>query len=187
MKFFSNKGFHKSTVDEIAAAAWVGKGTVYRRFGDKRALFMTVVDTYLTETLAFVGKAVEAESTPTARLRAFTTAYLEYFTNRSEFFVLIMKELGSFGEEFRESVIRKYLAHVDIIEECVKDGISEGVMKDVDTRAAAFALFAMASGALRRWLFSGEAFALEKDGEVVLEIFMDGMLKRVTRAGRSSQ
>src|SRR5262249_31690633 len=42
-KIFVERGFEGASIDEIAEAARAGKPTIYARFGDKRALFTTVV------------------------------------------------------------------------------------------------------------------------------------------------
>ena len=41
---FSRQGFHKTDVEIIARRAGVGKGTVYRHFGNKRKLFLAVME-----------------------------------------------------------------------------------------------------------------------------------------------
>ena len=42
-KIFVERGFEGASIDEIAEAARAGKTTIYARFGDKRALFTTVM------------------------------------------------------------------------------------------------------------------------------------------------
>ncbi|MCD4696056.1 MAG: TetR/AcrR family transcriptional regulator [Bacteroidales bacterium] len=41
---FSKFGFHKTTVDEIARAAYKAKGSVYYHFKSKEGLFQRVID-----------------------------------------------------------------------------------------------------------------------------------------------
>ena len=41
---FSEKGFADATVDEVADLAGVGKGTVYRHFGNKEDLMTVIFD-----------------------------------------------------------------------------------------------------------------------------------------------
>lgn len=41
---FARKGYHRALVDEVAKAAGVGKGTVYRYFRDKEDLFFSILD-----------------------------------------------------------------------------------------------------------------------------------------------
>ena len=43
-ELFRGKGVGAVSMDEIAAAAGVGKGTLFRRFGDKRGLVIALLD-----------------------------------------------------------------------------------------------------------------------------------------------
>ncbi len=42
-KEFDTKGFHGVNIDEVAAGLSIGKGTIYRHFGNKTSLFLYVV------------------------------------------------------------------------------------------------------------------------------------------------
>lgn len=42
-KEFEKKGFHLANVEEVADKIGIGKGTIYRHFGNKASLFMSVV------------------------------------------------------------------------------------------------------------------------------------------------
>src|SRR4051812_17623609 len=43
-KLFAERGVDAVTMDDVAGAAGVGKGTLYRRFGDKGGLAMALLD-----------------------------------------------------------------------------------------------------------------------------------------------
>lgn len=51
-RVFARKGYHKTLVSDIVAAAGVGQGTFYRSFRDKRHLLQTLVEEFLSELLA---------------------------------------------------------------------------------------------------------------------------------------
>jgi len=48
-RLFGERGFQKTTLEDVAAAAQVSRPLVYRYFGDKRALFELVVDRVLRQ------------------------------------------------------------------------------------------------------------------------------------------
>jgi TetR/AcrR family transcriptional repressor of mexJK operon len=61
---FLRDGFGMATMDDIAAAAGVGKQTVYRHFGSKEALFLGLVQSMCAEAIS--STAVSAHSTKRA-------------------------------------------------------------------------------------------------------------------------
>jgi AcrR family transcriptional regulator len=68
-------------MDDVAAAAGVGKGTLYRRFGDKSGLAAALLDARESELQAAIlsGPPPLGPGAPPAdRLAAFVSAYLAY-------------------------------------------------------------------------------------------------------------
>ena len=47
---FAQKGFHKATTKEIAAAAGVSEGTIYNYFNNKRDLLLAMVEMFTTQS-----------------------------------------------------------------------------------------------------------------------------------------
>ncbi|GAA0489185.1 TetR family transcriptional regulator [Paractinoplanes deccanensis] len=58
-------------LDEVAKAAGVSKGTIYHRFGSRRALIDAVVDDLVAERLRDIIEAVEALDDPLARFEDY--------------------------------------------------------------------------------------------------------------------
>lgn len=58
-KLFAEKGYYKTTVDEIAANSGVVRGTVLHYFSCKERLFNAVLDSLEQETMAAVSEAAE--------------------------------------------------------------------------------------------------------------------------------
>src|SRR5690348_4450384 len=80
---FAARGVDAVSMDDVVAAAGVGKGTLYRRFGDKSGLAAAVLDEKERELQTAIlsgppplGPGAE----PGRRLRAFIAAYVEYVT-----------------------------------------------------------------------------------------------------------
>jgi len=48
-KTFARSGYHKTLISDIVTEAGVGQGTFYRNFGDKRGIFETLMDGFLSE------------------------------------------------------------------------------------------------------------------------------------------
>lgn len=71
LELFSDKGFHGTNTKEIAAAAGVATGTLYRYFRDKKAVFMGVwvrMETGMRERIFGFGRRLAGERPKPRRL-----------------------------------------------------------------------------------------------------------------------
>lgn len=67
---FWRKGLREATMQDLAAASGVQRGSLYNAYGDKEAIFLRAFDQYAAEFLEAAGRAL-AEGDPAARLRKF--------------------------------------------------------------------------------------------------------------------
>ncbi|MEY2457302.1 MAG: TetR/AcrR family transcriptional regulator, transcriptional repressor for nem operon, partial [Acidimicrobiaceae bacterium] len=56
---FWSVGYAGTTMDAIAAATGLGKGSLYGAFGDKRRLFLRVFDGYCTDVVEQVRQSLD--------------------------------------------------------------------------------------------------------------------------------
>lgn len=80
-RLLKDEGFNAVSVDRIAAEANVGKGTIFRRFGDRAGLMRALMDVTMREFQdAFLGgpPPLGPGAPPTERLEAFVDAFLEW-------------------------------------------------------------------------------------------------------------
>jgi AcrR family transcriptional regulator len=86
-RLFDERGVEAVTMDEVVAAAGVGKGTLFRRFRDKGGLAAALLDQYETELqqrLLTGPPPLGPGAPPAERLGAFVAAYLDYVHARLE-------------------------------------------------------------------------------------------------------
>ena len=80
-RLFAARGVAAVSMDDIAASAGVGKGTLYRRFGDKSGLAAALLDereSRLQAAMLGGPPPLGPGAPPADRLAAFTAAYLEF-------------------------------------------------------------------------------------------------------------
>jgi AcrR family transcriptional regulator len=118
---FAQHGVQAVSMDAIAAAAGVGKGTLFRRFGDKAGLAEALLDEQernLQEAIlsgpAPLGPGTEGEPpAPGERLHAFVAAYFDYLTAHLD--LIRMSETGSPGVRYRIGAYRFWHRHVSLL------------------------------------------------------------------------
>lgn len=132
-RLFAEHGVEAVSMDQVAAAAGVGKGTLFRRFGDKAGLAVALLDARerVLQEGVLSGPAPLGPGAPEAeRLVAFAEAYLDY---AFEYLPLVrMSETASPGARYRIGAYRFWARHVAIL-----------LPHDEDPECAAHALLAM--------------------------------------------
>jgi len=95
---FAANGYNQTDVQEIADRIGVGKGTVYRHFGNKEALFLAAVAHARDKLIAAVDASKELETDPLLEMRACITGILRFFDSHREIVELIIEERALFRD-----------------------------------------------------------------------------------------
>ncbi len=111
-RLFAERGVEQVSMDEIAHAAGVGKGTLYRRFGDRSGLAMAILDANdreLQHEILRGDPPLGPGAPPRERLMAFMDAMIDHLERRGALLVAV----GS--ARYRTSVYAAYHLHVAIL------------------------------------------------------------------------
>lgn len=112
-RLFAEHGVDGVSTDAVALAAGVGKGTVFRRFGDKAGLAAALLDARerrLQEQL-LSGPPPLGPGAPAAdRLEAFVRAYVAHLSRTLD--LVRMSETAAPGARYRIGSYRLWRAHV---------------------------------------------------------------------------
>lgn len=84
LRVFAKRGFASARISDIAAAAGIGKGTVYLYFASKEDLLMGVFESRVDEILSMIDELVVSRVTPQEGLRAFFDAALNLVASNVE-------------------------------------------------------------------------------------------------------
>jgi AcrR family transcriptional regulator len=95
---FARRGFAKTDLQTVADGLGVAKGTLYRYFRSKQALFLAAVDWGMHLLLGRMERATEERPDPLDRIAAGVHAYLSFFDQRPEFAELLIQERAQFKD-----------------------------------------------------------------------------------------
>ncbi|MFI6843100.1 TetR/AcrR family transcriptional regulator [Kitasatospora sp. NBC_00085] len=120
-RLFAEHGVEAVSMDQVAAEAGVGKGTLFRRFGDKAGLGVALLDAReraLQEAIlrgpAPLGPGDGSpQARPAERLAAFVDAYLDYLLEHLD--LVRMSETASRGARYRIGAYRFWHRHAAVL------------------------------------------------------------------------
>lgn len=137
-RLFREKGVEAVSMDAVAAEAGVGKGTLFRRFGDKSGLAVALLDErerHLQERILTGPPPLGPDAPATDRLEAFLDAYLDYLFGHLD--LVRVSETASPGARYRIGAYRFWHRHVAILLAAARAEIDGDVLAHTLLAAAA--------------------------------------------------
>jgi AcrR family transcriptional regulator len=92
-RLFGERGYERTRLDDIAAAAGVTKPIVYRHFDSKRDLYLALLDRHRDDLPGFID-SMPAQGTAEERLRAVLDTWLDYVEARSYAWKMLFRDTG---------------------------------------------------------------------------------------------
>jgi len=152
---FFERGFHRPTMDDLAARAQVSKGTVYLYFESKEEILAHLLLEGLQLLLEGLraGQQEAALLSPADRLRAVAMAYFRFFQEQPSYFRLIMAfDRGRFEESISSRLYKRVLncslKGLSLLSQIIEAGKEEGVFDVEDSWQAAGSVWAAINGVL---------------------------------------
>ncbi|WP_051969390.1 TetR/AcrR family transcriptional regulator [Kitasatospora azatica] len=148
-RLFAEQGVGAVSLDAIATAAGVGKGTLFRRFGSKAGLAAALLDAEdraLQERILFGPPPLGPGADAATRIIAFFDAYLELLERNLE--LIRLSETAAPGARYRVGSYQLWRQHLSMLlaESC----------PGLDTEVTAHLLLAPVAGELHHALRSAE-------------------------------
>ena len=175
---FATKGFNDATVDDIANAAGVAKGTVYLYYRSKRDVYFSALKFGIQQMYAALDEQLKAESTTEGKLRALIAVKLAYFDENRDFFKIYYSELGNLcihpgaiDSEFKTL----YLEQAKVIESILKEGARKKVLRAVRAEQAAFAISDIIRGVVTQRLLGWSKSKTTQDVEFIFDLIWKGI------------
>lgn len=115
-RLFRERGVECTSMDAIAQAAGVGKGTLFRRFGDRSSLVRALLEereAAFQEAFIRGAPPLGPGAPPADRLVAFGHGVLDMLDCSGD--LILAAETGAPGVRFRSSVYQAYRTHVQML------------------------------------------------------------------------
>ena len=147
---FADKGFHAALMDEVAARAGIGKGTIYRYFDSKQELFFSILDSGGEELQAALASAGSARMAPDRKLKTMISAMADVMM-RNQPLMKLLPEIGHDESKKRHGRIRQQnKAVVALMAAEIAEGIKAGVFRRGDAQLWARLITVMTHAAFHR-------------------------------------
>ena len=133
---FLEQGFNETSMREIAAAAGIGKATLYDYLKNKDEILLYFFEREIQEMYGRA-EAIARESLPVAeKLRRIVQAQLEYWVARRAFYPKLALEAQRLALPSQQRIQAARHAYQDMLRGLIEEGIREGAFRPVDAMLA---------------------------------------------------
>src|SRR5260370_35344355 len=144
---FGTQRFHEVRMEDIASAAGVGKGTIYRYFSDKEDLYLALLERASKQMHERLERAVRNIRGANAKLKAIVSAIITFFDEQPHLLSLIQRAEVLRGPDFPWKKTRQEM--LGLVTGLLEEGNAQGEISARDPELVALLLLAGLRGLLR--------------------------------------
>lgn len=183
IQVFAQKGFENATIQDIADAAGIGKGTVYQYFDRKEEILLQVAAEIFEEMENEIRALGESDMPVEEKIRALFSQFMVIADTMESFFLVYLEIWQIYMRAQRYGIsmfvmndmlieYRKFLA--DIIEK----GKEEGIFRDdIDSMSLSIFLIASLDGVAFHYYINRKSMDIKKVCNDFLDSFLRGIKK----------
>ena len=169
---FLKKGFHETSMQEIASAAGLGKSTLYDYFKTKDKILIYFFEDQLDDMTTEAQKIAMQNAAADVRLRKIMEAYIESLQANKSLFLRLSIESQRLKLDSQKQIQDKRHAYQDMIRALIQEGIREGVFRKVNSLLAARLLISGMAPVVYGSRLTGTPQEMLKE---TLDIFFNGI------------
>ncbi len=180
-RVFAEQGFHEATVDEIAEAAGVAKGTVYLYYHSKKDIYWAALKHGVAALYEELKKEMDNAGTVEAKIHAFIATKVYFFEQHHDFFKIYYSEFGNafahptqIHEEFKEL----YACQAKLLEAALQEGIKQKSVRNVRRSATASAISDITRGIITQRLLGWLKGNVDEEIEFTFDLVWKGIGNR---------
>ena len=184
IQLFAERGYANTSTAEIARASGVSEGTIFKHYGTKDNLLLSVILPFVSELFPQMAQEVVketfTENTTTFEefLRSLLKNRVEFITENKEIFQVLIKEI-MYKDELRKELLPYAMAHVPpIFKHVVNEFKERGELIDLPAERIMKNLLTFLGGFfVSRFLLIDNYTVSEEEIEDAIQFVMSGLRK----------
>lgn len=176
-RVFTERGYEKSTMSDIAREAGVSDGLAYRYFSSKRELLQVVLDEFYARIIAHNEEWVAREEGFFAKLETLIREHVRLLvedTGLVRLFIAEVRSLEGYQGSKTYELNRRYTS---ILTDILAEGANQGLIgSSVDSRLVRDMIFGGVEHLAWRRILTGQEVDAEEIARSMTKILLHGML-----------
>jgi AcrR family transcriptional regulator len=175
LRLFREKGYHATSMQDIAAAVGLYKGSLYHYIAGKEDLLVQVFERAMGTLLADVERIVADTSLqPSAQLRLIVRAHVEAVSENLDALTVYFHEFRALAGASLANVRAQRERYAQLVSEIVSRGVRLGEFATADVGVATLGLLGMCNWVCQ-WYQPGGRLSAGEIGEFFADLVLKGL------------
>lgn len=184
-RLFARHGYADADTQLLADEMGVGKGTIYRYFPSKKALFLAAADRVMRQMREQIDLAIKNVFDPLDRIAVAIRTFLEFFASNPDFVELLMQERAQFKDRNEPTYFQHRKVNVERWKSLYRQLIADGRIRNMPVERITDVLSDLVYGTMFSNYFTGNQKSFEAQSQDILDVVFFGILSDGERARRS--
>jgi len=177
VKLFERKGYHATSVQDIADEVGLQKGSLYHYISSKEDLLMQLAHRSISDFNTKMERLLEDQSlTSQERLLQALENHLHVVTTHQSLTTVLLREAFSLKEEPQRVIQELSDKYLNLWTRILEEGVAAGEFRPVNARVTALAILGSCNWAYR-WYKEGGKLTAQQIAGLFADLFLDGMKK----------
>lgn len=128
IELFAEKGYHRTSIQEIVEKSGVSKGAFYLYFSSKKALTTEIVDYFINKMVRDVKEINEKQIGPKEKLIEQTALYLDVVNHHRSHVLMSLKDQTLEGQDFEGMIKRLHKESYRLMQNRMQEYYGEAVV-----------------------------------------------------------
>jgi AcrR family transcriptional regulator len=174
LRLFREKGYHATSMQDIASQVGLYKGSLYHYIGGKEDLLVQVFERALGALLAQVEQITADEAPARVQLRRVISAHVNAVADNLDALTVYLHEWRALDGASLANVRQQRERYVSLVDGIIRRGIRAGELRAQDPRIATLAVLGMCNW-LCQWYRPGGRLGPEQIGDRFADLVLDGL------------
>lgn len=174
VELFAKRGYHATTMREIAAAVDIQAAAIYHWYANKEAILVHLQDEFMERLTAAVVAAADRHERPALQLAAMVREHVVFHGLHARAAFVTDSEIRALTDEPRKKLIAQRDVYQARFAETIRDGIRDGSLRSSNARVATYAILLQCTG-VALWFDPEGSLGLEEVAELHVELVLGSL------------
>jgi TetR/AcrR family transcriptional regulator, cholesterol catabolism regulator len=175
LRLFREKGYHGTSMQDIAEAVGLYKGSLYHYIGGKEDLLIQAFERAMAVLLVDVERiAADTSLSPPTQLRQIIEAHVAAVAENLDALTVYLHEFRALAGESLTTVRAQRERYAELVGQIVQRGVRLGQLETTDVRLATLGLLGMCNW-MCEWYRPSGRLGADEIGRFFADLILDGL------------